>query len=160
VSNPGEWKRSALGLRKTIDPRGYAVTLTLDGLGRTTQRSEEISASANAVTTFELNVHDEMTKLTDDNGSETVYTYDGFGRLAEKLYESGKTVSFEYNANGLPLEIIDQSGTEIAQSYDDADRLVSRTLTLASGVGGDTDEAFAYDAMGRLLEAQDDDDRR
>jgi YD repeat-containing protein len=53
--------------------------------------------------------------------------------------------------------LTDQNGTEIDQGFDDLDRLTARELTLATGVGGDTNESFEYDALNRLTEAADDD---
>lgn len=152
-----EWRHGALGLRKETDPRGNDVVYVLDGLGRVVQRTEDVATGVAAVTSRTLNVHDEVTSLTDDNGHDTAWTWDSFGRLASKTYENGKSVSFLRDANGNVTRITDQNGTVIDQTYDDAGRLVARDVTPAAGVGGDTAEDFAWDALGRLTEAKDGD---
>jgi YD repeat-containing protein len=150
-----EWKRSALGLRKTIDPKGNEVFFSLDGLGRTTQKSEDMGSSAAIVTQWTFNLHDQVTRLRDDNNHDTDYAYDVFGRLVTKTYENAKTVSYEHDANGNVSRIEDQNGSLIDFGYDDLDRVLYRSVTLGTGVGGDTDSAFEYDALGRLTEAAD-----
>ncbi|MCE9638366.1 MAG: hypothetical protein K8T90_21910 [Planctomycetes bacterium] len=153
-----EWKRSALGVvRKEIDPLGYETTRTADGLARVVEESRDMGSSAAIVTQWTWSLHDQVTRLRDDNSHDTDYMYDVFGRLVTKTYESTKTVSYQHDANGNVVEIEDQNGTLIAQGFDDLDRLTGRTITAASGVGGDTDEDFAYDALGRLTEAKDND---
>lgn len=152
-----EWKRSALGLRKTIDPKGNEILYSLDGLGRTTQSSQDMGSSAAVVTQWTFNVHDQVTRLRDDNSNDTDYGYDPFGRLILKTYESTKTVEYEHDANGNVVSIEDQNGTVIAQGFDDLDRLVGRDITKGTGVGGDDTEDFAYDALSRLTEASDND---
>ena len=58
---------------------------------------------------------------------------------------------------GNTTQITDQNGSVIAHTFDDLDRVTARDITKASGVVGDTDEDFAYDALGRLTEAKDND---
>ncbi|MCG3135660.1 MAG: hypothetical protein HMLKMBBP_03385 [Planctomycetes bacterium] len=144
-------------LRKTIDPKGNEVEYVADGLGRTLERREDMGSSQTILTKWAYDDFDRVTKLTDDNNSDTDYAYNVLGQLTQKTYENAKTVSYQYDAGGNVTVITDQSGTEIDQVFNDLDQLVARDLTLASGVGGDTDEDFQYDALGRLTEAKDND---
>jgi RHS repeat-associated protein len=152
-----EWKSGVLGLRKTIDPKGNEILYSLDGLGRTTQSSQDMGSSAAVVTQWTFNVHDQVTRLRDDNSNDTDYGYDPFGRLILKTYESTKTVEYQHDANGNVVSIEDQNLTVVAHGYDDLDRLTGRDITKGTGVGGDDTEDFAYDALNRLTEASDND---
>ncbi len=153
-----EWKRDALGVvRKEIDPKGWETTRVRDGLGRITEERRDMGSSAEIVTKSEYDEFDAVTKLTDDNNSDTVYAYDALGRLTTKTYENTKTVSYAYDKNNNVTSITDQNGSVFAQTFDDLDRMTARDITPASGVGGDTDEDFAYDALNRLTEAKDND---
>ncbi|MCG3134770.1 MAG: hypothetical protein HMLKMBBP_02132 [Planctomycetes bacterium] len=152
-----EYKLDALGfLRRTIDPRGYATTRSRDGLGRVTEESREVSASGSMVTGTAWDDHDNVLSLTDDNGNETLYEYDLLHRLVEKTYEDSNTVALAWDANGNLTLLTDQNGTEIDLVYDDNDRLVSRDYTLASGVGGITEETYQWDGLGRMTSAVND----
>lgn len=153
-----EYKLDALSfLRKVIDPRGNSTLYARDGLGRRTEESIDLGSSAAIVTQWTYDVHDNVTRLRDDNGNDTDYTFDLLNRLTLKTYESTKTVEYTLDDNGNVVEIVDENGTVTAQGFDDLDRLIGRDLTLASGVGGDTEEEFAYDALNRLTEAKDND---
>lgn len=153
-----EYKLDALSfLRKVIDPRGNATLYARDGLGRRTEESVDLGSSAAIVTQWTYDVHDNVTRLHDDNGNDTDYLFDDLNRLVQKTYESTKTVEYTLDDNGNVVEIVDENGTTTAQGFDDLDRLIGRDLTLATGVGGDTDEEFTYDALNRLTEAKDND---
>ena len=58
---------------------------------------------------------------------------------------------------GRGTAIVDRAGNEIDLGYDDLNRLTAPEATLASGFGGDTLDGFAYDALGRRTQAEDDD---
>ncbi len=97
------------------------------------------------------------TKTTNRRGYDTTRIFDGAGRLTKTTDPMGNIEEYTLDAGGNATTIVDQNGTEIDQSFDALDRLTARDITLATGVGGDTEEDFAYDTLGRLTEAKDDD---
>ena len=98
-----------------------------------------------------------MVLLTDDNGNETAYEFDTLNRLVEKTYEDATTHTYAYDAAGNVTNMVDRAGNDVDMAYDDLNRMTDRDATLVGGFGGDDTEEFAYDALGRLLEAKDDD---
>jgi YD repeat-containing protein len=139
------------------DPKGNVVTNSFDGLGRLTQKSEDLGDSAATLTQWGYDDADNVTSLTDDNGHVTSYSYDAANRLSVKTYENDKTVAYEYDDASNVTEIEDQSGSVLAYQYDALDRRTDCDITPATGVGGDTTESWEYDALSRLTQAQDDD---
>ena len=75
-----------------------------------------MGSSAEIVTKWTFDEFDAVTKLTDDNNSDTDYAHDVFGRLTTKTYETAKTVSFAYDKNGNATSITDQNRSVIAQT--------------------------------------------
>ncbi len=154
-----EWKWNSRNVvAKTIDPLGWTTTCEHDGLGRRTKERRMTDGSGGEiVTTWTFDDNDMVTVMEDDNGNETTYAYDKLNRLTTKTYEDATTATYSYDAAGNVLEMIDRAGNEIDQAFSDLNQLTGRTITLATGFGGDTDEDFAYDALGRLTQASDDD---
>jgi RHS repeat-associated protein len=144
-------------VRKSLDPKGNEVTATRDRFGRTVQTSQDMGGGAAVITKWQYDVHDNVTVLEDDNGSQTLYEYDLLNRLKRKTYEDATTVEFLYDAKGNVTRRDDQNGTELYWTYDDLDRMVAWEAVPGTGVVGDTDASFAYDALDRLTQAQDDD---
>lgn len=151
-----QWKRGVLGLRVVTDPRGYDCTLTLDGLGRVTAKSEEL-ASGSIDTLFTLDADGRVTSATDDASNVTTWEYDVFGDLSKTTFDDTTTVQYGRNSDGEVISIVDQNGTVATQARDAMGRVTSRNFNLGTGVGGVTSEQFTYDALGRLVQAKNDD---
>jgi RHS repeat-associated protein len=141
----------------TTDPKGNVVTMTYDLVGRMTQKSEDMGSSAAIVTQWTYDQNDNVTQLNDDKNNDTDYAYDDANRLITKTYENTKTVSYQYDAAGNVTRITDQIGSYLDYGYDDIDQRTGCTITKGTGVQGDTDESWTYDALGRLTQAADND---
>jgi RHS repeat-associated protein len=141
----------------TTDPKGNVVTMTYDYLSRMTQKSEDMGSSAAIVTKWAFDANDNVTQLKDDNNHTTGYAYDDANRLLTKTYANSKTVSYQYDATSNVTRITDQIGSYLDYGYDDADQRTGCTITKGTGVQGDTDESWTYDALGRLTQAADND---
>ena len=152
-----EWKLNSRSLvAKTIDPMGWSTENVHDGRGRLLTQTRNM-ASGSIVTTREYDALDNVTVLEDDNGNETLYDYDDLGRLVEKTYEDLTTVEYVLDDAGNVLTRTDQNGTEVDFDHDALNRVITVEATLATGVGGDTDESYEFDALGRMTKATDDD---
>ncbi len=144
-------------LCSTTDPKGNVVTMTYDYLNRMTQKSEDMGSSAAIVTQWTYDQNDNVTQMNDDKNNDTDYTYDALNRLITKTYENGKTVSYQYDSTSNVTRITDQIGSTLDYGYSDIDERTGCTITKGTGVQGDTDESWTYDALGRLTQAADND---
>lgn len=153
-----QWQRDALNfVRRTIDPKGNVVTFSRDGLGRMTQKSEDMGSSAAIVTQWTYDANNNVTQFNDDNNNDTDYAYDSVNRLTTKTYENGKMVGYQYDASGNVTRITDQIGSYLDFGYDEMNQRTACVITKGTGVQGDTDEGWSYDALGRLTQAADND---
>ncbi len=153
-----EWKWNSRNVvAKTIDPMVWNTTLVHDGLGRVTKQTRDMSGADDIVTEWTYDDLDNVTQLKDDNANTTGYAYDDLGRLTTTTYDDLETATYAYDDANNVIDFTDQNGTNVDCAYDDINRLTDRDATLGSGVGGDTAEDFAYDALDRLTEAKDND---
>ncbi|AJK47191.1 RHS repeat-associated core domain-containing protein [Burkholderia plantarii] len=88
-----------------------------------------------------------LVRLTDANHASFQFRYDALGRLLETVGFDGKLTRYEYDADSGQLASIDDAGRLTQVEYDRGGRLVRR-------VSGEVDERFAYDALGRLIDAR------
>ena len=144
-------------LRRSEEPSGDLTVNQRDGLGRKVEQSVDQGSGAADVTKWVWSVHDQVTQVEDDNGKKTSYAYDDLLRLVTTTYESQETVTVAYDANGNPTRVTDENGSYVDQGFDELDRIEGQSVTKASGVVGDEEVTYAWDALNRLREAQDDD---
>ncbi|HEY5915235.1 MAG TPA: hypothetical protein VJA21_31970, partial [Verrucomicrobiae bacterium] len=111
---------SARGLTAYTNQIGMASSYFLDPAGR---KTSEVNAN-NETNTFTYNAAGDLLTLTDGKGHTTTWGYDIYGRVTNKL---------------------DQTGTQIlAYAYDPESRLTNR-WSVAKG-----NTAYSYDAVGNL----------
>jgi YD repeat-containing protein len=97
-------------------------------------------------------------ETTDANGNATRYAYDSLDRCLSMTLADGTVHAAKYNVFDELVETTDANGTLTVRGYDKLHRLVRVRVTPADGVSRDTTfEDFAYDGLGRLVRAADDD---
>ena len=88
-----------------------------------------------------------MTALTDANRATYQFHYDPAGRLLEEIGFDGKRTTYGYADGTLQPVKIDEAGQVTELEFDQAGRITRR-------ISGASEERFAYDASGRLIEAR------
>jgi RHS repeat-associated protein len=113
---------------RTIDPTSQKVlqetTYQWDGgvlsRGLLTQKSERVSATEQAVTTYRYNQAGLLTKVTDPVGADTMYSYDNYGQYPQSVTNAlGQTTNFQYDYSvGKPKKITEPDGVYHEYTYD------------------------------------------
>jgi YD repeat-containing protein len=84
----------------------------------------------------------------------TSYEYDARNRINQVTRPDMTTSNFSYDADSNPTNLEDETGTSVEQAFDSRGLLTSRSVTLAGGTVGTTQESFQYDGAGRLALAE------
>jgi YD repeat-containing protein len=87
--------------------------------------------------------------LTDANGNQTRYIYDGFDRLIRTIYADQSFELFGYDANDNLLAKQTRSGKTIGYTFDTLNRLATKAPE------GELTIAYAYDLAGRPTTVSD-----
>jgi RHS repeat-associated protein len=97
--------------------------------------------------------------VTDANGNEAGYTYDGFERLAQWNFPDKTTThtisptdyeAYTYDADDNRLSLRKRDGQTISYTYDALNRMTIKTVP----AGGQANVYYGYDAWGRQLYAR------
>ena len=102
-------------------------------------------------TTFELDLLNRLTRVTDHKGNVVEYTYDEVGNQTSLTYPDGTAVSRTYDALGQLLQVTDAEKDKYTYTYDDAGNVTK--LTYPNGWVED----YTYDEEGNLLKTVDTD---
>ena len=102
-------------------------------------------------TTFELDLLNQLKKVTDHKGNVIEYTYDEVGNQTNLTYPDKSTVTNSYDALGQLTQMTDGEGGKYTYTYDDAGNVTK--LTYPNGWV----EEYSYDAEGNLLKTVDTD---
>ncbi|GAE87091.1 Rhs family protein [Acetivibrio straminisolvens JCM 21531] len=115
------------------EPFNYTIRYSYDENNRRTK----ISTPAGGLARFEYdakgNLLKRIVKIDGSNNSETVYTYDEFGRVLTITDAENNTTSFEYNDEDInkPSAITDAEGNRYTYDFD----AVGRVLAITTGYG-------------------------
>lgn len=108
------------------------------------------------LTTYDANAN--ITARTDPNGNMTVYEYDSLNRLVAQQYADGTRNTYVYDALAGRITMTDANSTVVTSQYDLRNRLIRKDISPGDGVSSDTTfEVYTYDALSRLVRAEDDD---
>ncbi len=129
-----------------INNKGVPFRYTFDGLGRMTQKVEDVGGLG-TTTTWAYNGLGLVTSMTDDDSHATTYDYDDAGRVTKITYPDTGDVDFAYDDAANEKTRTDQKGVVTTYAYDDLHRLVSRSYSTGGA------DAFEYDRSGRLTVA-------
>ncbi len=155
---PGDWRPAssatyaydAVGRQiRIVDPSGAAATLGYDTLGRRTALDDPHTGSWR----YEHDLKGNLLVQVDPSGRRTTMTYDPLDRLIDRLAPDGRRDRWSYDeggAAGLALgrltSIVDPTGTQ-RFAYDRLGRVVEASRTLD---GTTYTIGTAYDAMARV----------
>jgi len=123
-------------------------------------------------TSYERDNLGRLTKVTDPEGHETGYSYDGVGNRTGISYPDGSTVSYAFDKNNRIKKITEGEEVLTQYTYDAAGRLTGLSkadgikrnavfnanglptkLTYEAGETSLAEEVFAYDNLGRITSA-------
>jgi len=144
-------------LAGSLDPEGNKITHTYDEFGRRLITEKHLLNGEKVVTEFSYDNANNITSIKDANGNITSYTYDELNRLVRVTYPDNTSIQYSYDFNSNIITEKQRNGTLVMNTYDELNRLVARNITRASGVTGTTQETYEYDALSRLIKAEDDD---
>jgi len=134
------------------EPFNYTVRYSYDGNNRRTK----ISTPAGGLARFEYdekgNLLKRIVKINSNTNSETVYTYDEFGRVLTITDAENNTTSFEYNDDDInkPSAIIDPEGNRFTYDFD----AIGRVVAITTGYGTVKIEYNERDKITGLIDAE------
>lgn len=129
-------------LLAATDPLQRVTRYTYDAAGRVASRIDPLGHTLR----YGYDRLGRLVRLTDANHASYRFRYDGLGRLLETVAFDGKTTRYDYDENNGQLTAIDEAGRLTRVEYDRGGRLTRR---VCDGI----EEHFAYDALGRLIDA-------
>jgi RHS repeat-associated protein len=144
-------------LVERIDAESNSTTWTHDGLARVLTESIDLGSGNSKTRTWAFDKNDRMTSHKDDANNETTWSWNARDLASAETYPDTYAKTFGYDAADNLNQWIDPNGTQVDLTYDDNNRDTARTITRGTGVVGTTSESYAYDALDRMTEAQDDD---
>ena len=174
-----------------LDPFRGRTLLKYDFAGRLIEQREassgpiwELSGGSVVVqsgqivkTRLEYDDDDNLVRIIDGTGNQTLRKYDLAGRHTQTTFADGLrftigtsgsalspiagTVAYcaatgGYDGNGNVLHVIDEGGTHVDRTYDAANLLLTVQVTPAQGstLKGEMSASFEYDGLGRMLVAE------
>lgn len=148
-----------------VDPRGNVADYIVDGAHRVIEERRNLTNTGDgsgkvtgAITV--RRVYDDSHRAVqriDGLGRVTTYQWDSLNRLVQTTHADGSKVSRAYNASGELAQITDANCSVVTHAYDRMGRLVRRDIAPGPGVSSATTfETFAYDGMGNLVSAAND----
>lgn len=96
-----------------------------------------------------------LTTLVDDNGGTTQYSYDTQDRQTVMTFHDGSTRTNTYDEASDVIGYVDENGSSFSNSFDPLGRKTQVAISLATGVEGTTAQSFQYDGLGRQTFARD-----
>jgi len=101
------------------DPAGKTTTYEYDIFNRLTT----VTQPGNVVTGYTYDRHNNLSTVTDAEGHTTAYVYDDLGRLIATTSPDTGTTTYAYDAAGNLIAKTDASGNTISYTYDALNRL-------------------------------------
>lgn len=152
---------------RTVDPLGREARFSYDGLGRRTRAVRDMDGDGadgaapgdpDITTNHSFNDNSCPTGDSDDKGNTTAPQYDEQDRPNATDMADCTMPSAQYDVHDNRVSEVDANGTLITCAYDLLNRVTLKSIVPGPGVAGDTTfEAFAYDGLGRLVAAENDD---
>ena len=140
---------AAGNVSEVIDPDGAVRRFTHDPLfGLITAATRPSGAS----TQFQYDADGDLVAIVDATERTWSFARDLAGQVVEEIDFTGRRLRYGYDRAGRLAESIDARGLVTRMARDAAGRLTERTF--AAGTDHEAAETFAYDPLGRLLEAR------
>ncbi|MBK8594690.1 MAG: RHS repeat protein [Holophagales bacterium] len=152
------------GQLRTVQDERHAsanTTYTYDALGRLSVVAQTLTgAPGNQVTTqYGYDVQDNLTSVTDPNGSTTTYAYDDFRRMTSQASPVSGATTHTYDEAGNLVDSTDANVALTHRTYDEMNRLYTASSTragypteLLTNTWGGAGSTARY-SRGRLLSA-------
>ncbi|MCF7222494.1 RHS repeat-associated core domain-containing protein [Marilutibacter chinensis] len=141
-ANPTDFTYDANGnLKTTTDALDRVMQNDYDPLNRLIGTLQDVGG-IEAATAFEYDALDNLTKVTDPKGLDTVYSYNGFGDLTQLDSPDTGITTYTYDAAGNRTGQTDARGETTTYGYDALNRLTSVSYSDSS-----LDVAYAYDTV-------------
>jgi RHS repeat-associated protein len=160
---------SRSNLTQTVDPLGNIRIAEYDIYGRLvkeiSQRTDTGIGGGNLLNPakihYEYDLNSNLVAITDALGRVTSQTYDALDRHRETIYPDGTIRSFLYDRDGNLIRTTDNNGLQRLYTIDPLGRVIRvevdrSKLDPAILVEGANFEDYKYDALGRLLLAEND----
>lgn len=155
-----------------INAHGNSTITTFDACGRRTQVRQYLRAGGSGAgaidptqagdgcitRTFQYDANDRVWRSTDDRGEPTTFEYDTLDRLKKTTYPDGSAETTNYDHDGLPTVFHDANANTFVRSFDSRHRLYAESVLRGPGVQGTTNQTFAHDGIGRLVQTTDNND--
>jgi RHS repeat-associated protein len=111
------------------DPQSRQHDSDVDALGRLVQSitNKNGTGADKATSTFGYDQRDNLVRVTDPKGLDTVYTYNGFDDLTQLVSPDSGTTAYTYNAAGKPSSKLDARGLSTTYTYDALGRLTAES---------------------------------
>lgn len=151
---------------RQTDALGRQTRHEYDGLSRLLRTTIDMNGNgpdpnepADIVTTQAWDDNSRLVSRTDDNGNTTQYVYDALDRQVRETFADGAENLYSYDVHHNRTGETDANGTVVASQFDLNNRLTRKDVTaFGPGVSSDTTfEEYAYDGLGRIVRAEDDD---
>lgn len=149
---------------RSIDGRGIQTRYEYDGVSRLVQTIHDMNGNGLFIDPEDVVISqswDDSSRLrsqTDDNGNMTQYSYDSIDRRITTDFADCTTDSMTYDVHGNAIQRIDANNSTANSTYDLLNRKTNKTISVGPGVSSDTTfEAYQYDGLSRLVQAQDND---
>ena len=131
-------------LDKTVDGKSVTTDYNYDNLRRLTEINQDMGGSspqtANALTTLNYDLQDNLTYVKNPVNGETIYTYDDLGNQLTRDSDDTGLTTYTYDEAGNITSMLDANGETISYTYDAMNRLTSVTTSNA-----DDDYQYEYD---------------
>jgi YD repeat-containing protein len=142
------------------DPSGNETVYAHDGLGRVTDTTHYDGEKERGITINTSHVeyrNNRLISVTDANTNTTSYAYDACERCVSVSLADGTSEALIWSPRSNLERRTDANGTTVSNTFDLCDRLVRRDIAPGPGVMPTTTfESFYYDALGRLVAAEND----
>lgn len=124
-----------------IDPLGRTTDHDYDELNRLKKTvQDKATGGINATTQMQYDTRDNLRKVTDPKGLDTIYTYDGLDNQTQLQSPDTGTTLYTHDRAGNVLTQTDARGVVVTHTYDALNRLASKTYPDSS-----LNEVFTYD---------------
>jgi len=146
ITNPkGESKTIAYDHWKetTIDENGHIKRDYLDAYNKI-NKVEEVNGVNTYTTNYEYDSRDNLTKITDAAGNNSVFLYDSLGRKKSQTDPDMGTWQYEYDGVGNLTKQADNRNITTTKAYDELDRIIKVDYPT------DTDTLYEYDGNSKI----------
>jgi RHS repeat-associated protein len=149
-----EWDSAGRGFKQEFDDKGN-ITLSRDGLGRTTRISysalglpESLTDAAGNVWKRQYDRRGNLIEAQGPDGATWRYERDSTGNLRRMVDPEGYAREFGHDSRGLLVWSADAKGNRTNFTRDALGRVINRRDPLGHETG------YAYDILGKLAEVQ------